>query len=166
MRISVTGRALAAAAEGDHGLLQLVGVGLGLGVVDHEVLAAGEEEPDVARLGLRLRLAGRDDQEGDVLGRIRRLGGLDRLGVALLEQQQDRGVQPLLGPFHQSRGDQHRPDPRPVPGRHLDRPVPLLRPSATSTSSIRMSMPTVVMIRGSRGRPHPTCLSCEEDPTE
>ena len=80
---------LAAALEGDDGLLQLIGLGAVLGVIDHEEVAAGEEHADVARLRLRLRSALGDDEHRHRLGRVRGPRRLDGLGVVRLQEEQD-----------------------------------------------------------------------------
>ena len=49
--------------EGENGLLELVGFGAVLGVVDDEEFATGLVEPDVARLGLRPREGGRNGRD-------------------------------------------------------------------------------------------------------
>ena len=80
---------LVAPAERDDRGLQLLGVRPVLGVVDDEELAAGEVEPDVARLRLRLRVAGRDGDERDGLRRVGGRGGLAGLVVVGFEEEED-----------------------------------------------------------------------------
>ncbi len=75
--------------EGDQRGLQLLGLRTVLGVVDHQELAAGQEQPHVAGLGLGLGLARRDRDDRHVVGRSRGHRGLARLVVVGFEQEED-----------------------------------------------------------------------------
>ena len=78
-----------ALGEGDDDLLELVGLGLVLGVVDDDELAARLQQAVVAglRLGLRLRVG--DDDAAGSWAAGRRRDRVDRLVVVLLAEQQD-----------------------------------------------------------------------------
>ncbi len=82
--------------ERDQRLLQLIRLRPVLGVVDHDVLASREREPDVAGLRLRLRCRVGDDEETNEIGRRGRLGRGERLRIVLLEEEQDLELLPWV----------------------------------------------------------------------